>query len=26
MLDFDQGTTFFSCNGWQKRLQEIARH
>ncbi len=26
MLDFDQGTTFFSSNGWQKRLQEIARN
>jgi hypothetical protein len=25
MLDFDQGTTFFNSNGWQKRLQEIAR-
>jgi hypothetical protein len=26
MLDFDQGTTFFNSNGWQKRLQEIARY
>jgi len=26
MLDFDQGTTFFNSNGWQKRLQEIARN
>jgi len=26
MPDFDQGTTFFNSNGWQKRLQEIARN
>jgi len=26
MLDFDQGTTFFSCNGWEKRLREIRHH
>jgi hypothetical protein len=26
MLDFDQGTTFFSSNGWEKRLLEIARN
>ena len=26
MSDFDQGTTFFNSNGWQKRLQEIARN
>ncbi|HUK51598.1 MAG TPA: hypothetical protein VLV18_11210 [Terriglobales bacterium] len=26
MLDFDQGKTFFSCNGWEKRLQEIGRN
>jgi len=26
MLDFDQGTTFFNSNGWQKRLQEISRN
>jgi hypothetical protein len=25
MLDFDQGKTFFSCNGWKKRLLEIGR-
>jgi len=26
MLDFDQGTTFFNSNGWQKRLDEIAHN
>jgi hypothetical protein len=26
MLYFDQGTTFFSSNGWEKRLLEIARN
>jgi len=26
MSDFDQGTTFFNSNGWQKRLQQIARN
>ena len=26
MLDFDQGTTFFSSNGWEKRLLEITRN
>jgi len=26
MLDFDQGKTFFSSNGWEKRLLEITRN
>ena len=25
MFDFDQSTTFFDSNGWQKRLREIGR-
>jgi hypothetical protein len=26
MTDFDQGTTFFNSNGWEKRLKEITRN
>ncbi len=26
MSDFDQGTTFFNSNGWEKRLLEIKRN
>ena len=26
MSDFDEGTTFFNSNGWEKRLLEITRN